>query len=77
MSEETLKETIAEERRFLHDISNQIVVAHGMTTFALRVLRDTPNIDAKELERMEKALSAINKMTEMVHERRAVLHTKV
>lgn len=74
MSDETSKETTAEERKFLHDIANNIVVAHGMTTFVLRTLRDNPNVDAREIERLEKALTAINKMTESIQERRAVLH---
>ncbi len=76
MSDETSKETTAEERKFLHDISNHIVVAHGMTTFVLRTLRDNPNVEAREIERLEKALTAINKMTESIQERRAVLHAK-
>lgn len=76
MSEGILKEVVAEERKFLHDISNHIVVSHGMTTFVLRALKENPAVEPKEIERLEKALNAINKMTELIHERRAVLHTK-
>lgn len=73
MTDETLKTMALEERKFLHDISNHIVVAHGMATFALRGIKDNPNVDAKEIERLEKSIEAINKMTEALRERRAVL----
>jgi len=76
MSEvEKLKTIIMEERKFLHDLSNHIVVAHGMATFALRGIKGKPetNVDAKEIERLEKSIDAINKMTELLRERRSVL----
>ena len=65
-----------EERKFLHDVSNHIVVAHGMATFVLRTIKDNAAVDKREIERLEKALVAINKMTELIHERRAILHAK-
>ncbi|MBY0414504.1 MAG: hypothetical protein K2Q18_10075 [Bdellovibrionales bacterium] len=73
MTEEILKAAALEERKFLHDISNHIVVAHGMATFALRGIKNNAAVEAKEIERLEKALEAINKMTEALRERRAVL----
>lgn len=76
MSEELLKQTVMEERKFLHDLSNHIVVAHGMASFVLRAVKTNPNIEAKEIERLEKSLAAINKMTELLQERRAVLHAR-
>jgi len=73
MSEDILKDVTAEERKFLHDISNHIVVAHGMATFALRAIKDNPSVGEKEVERLEKSIDAINKMTELLRERRSVL----
>ncbi len=73
MSEDILKDATAEERKFLHDISNHIVVAHGMATFALRAIKGNPNVGEKEVERLEKSIDAINKMTELLRERRSVL----
>ena len=73
MSEEILKDVTAEERKFLHDISNHIVVAHGMATFALRAIKENPSVGEKEVERLEKSIDAINKMTELLRERRSVL----
>lgn len=73
MSEDILKDATAEERKFLHDISNHIVVAHGMATFALRAIKGNPSVGEKEVERLEKSIDAINKMTELLRERRLVL----
>lgn len=71
--EEILKNIIADERKFLHDLSNHIVVAHGMATFALRALRDVPEVSIKEVERLEKSIDAINKMTDLLRDRRVSL----
>lgn len=77
MSEDTtLKEIVADERKFLHDVSNHIVVAHGMATFVLKTLKDNPGVDARELDRLDKSIQAINKITELLKERRAILHSK-
>ena len=74
MSEEFLKDETAKERKFLHDMSNHIVVAHGMATFVLKAIKDNPNVGEKELERMAKSINAINMMTELLKERRSLLH---
>lgn len=75
MSDENLKELVMQERKFLHDLSNHIVVAGGMLNFAQRVLKDNPSIGEKELERLEKAHVAIDKMTELLKARREILHS--
>ncbi len=77
MNDTTLVEVLAEERKFLHDISNHIVVAHGMATFVLRSIKENPNIETKDVERLEKSLEAINKMTDLLKERRSVLVGRV
>ncbi len=76
MTEDLLKEMALEERTFLHDMSNHIVVAHGMATFVLKALKNNSGVDAKEIERLEKSLTAINKMTELIQERRTLLHKR-
>ncbi|MBC7429146.1 MAG: hypothetical protein H7336_11070 [Bacteriovorax sp.] len=76
MSDEAIKEVLAEERKFLHDISNHIVVAHGMATFVLRSIKENVNVEPKEIERLEKSIEAINKMTDLLKERRTILHNK-
>jgi len=76
MTDEALKELAQEERTFLHDMSNHIVVAHGMATFVLKVIKNIPQVEPKEIERLEKSLNAINKMTELIQERRALLHKR-
>lgn len=77
MSDEALKEIIAGERKFIHDLSNHIVVAHGMATFVLRTLKSNPSVDAKEVERLEKSIDAINRMTDLLKDRRAEIISKM
>jgi hypothetical protein len=74
--DEVIKELALEERKFLHDISNHIVVAHGMTTFVLRALKDNQAVAAKEMDRLEKALEAISQMSEQLKQRRELLHSR-
>ena len=42
------------ERVFLHDLSNQLVVAQGMGGYVLGRLKKKDDVDPKELTRMEK-----------------------
>jgi len=70
-----LKEQIMSERRFLHDISNHIVVAQGMASLVQKTLKDNPNVAQTEMERLGKALDALKKLTEELKARREVLHS--
>jgi Ribonuclease G/E len=68
-----LEELKLGERKFLHDIANDIVVAQGMCTFVLRKVKENKPLEEKDLERLEKTLEAINKMTKKIKDRRAIL----
>ncbi len=70
----TIQELAMSERKFLHDIANHIVVAHGMSTFVLRAMKEKRPLEEKDLDRLERAVEAINKMTALLKERRTVLH---
>jgi len=61
---------IKEERVYLHDISNQIVIAHGMAGFVQMYLKKMENVDPKTLERIEKSINALNKIVEQTRARR-------
>lgn len=69
-----LKEQIMSERRFLHDISNHIVVAQGMASLVQKSLKDNPNVGQAEMDRLGKALDALKKLTDELKARREVLH---
>ncbi|ATH06522.1 hypothetical protein BIY24_00755 [Halobacteriovorax marinus] len=75
--ETSVEELAMAERKFLHDLSNHIVVAQGMGNVALRNLQsnDGEEVDPKIIEKLEKSVGAINKMIALVKERRAVLHS--
>jgi hypothetical protein len=63
------------ERVFLHDMANHIVVAHGMANFVHRSLKDNKAVAEKDIDRLERAIEAINKMTALLKERRNLLLT--
>lgn len=75
MSKPTIEELALSERAFLHDISNHILVAQGMTSLVIKVLKENSAVDAKEVDRLERSLEAINKMTTALKQRRAILHS--
>jgi len=74
MIEKTLAEQVLEERKFLHDLSNQLVVAQGMGGFVQRALEKSDAVAAQELERLGKNLTAVKKMVDLVKSRRDELH---
>ena len=75
MTAPTVEELGLGERKFLHDIANHIVVAHGMSSFVLKALKENRPIEAKDIDRLERSIEAINKMTAALKERRTFLHS--
>jgi hypothetical protein len=71
----TVEEMALGERKFLHDISNQLVVAQGMSSFLSKALKENDTVGEKEKERMEKVIKSVKSMIEMLKERRAILHS--
>lgn len=76
MTDLLLKENILQERAFLHDLSNQLVIAQGMGGFVLSTIEKTATDESKELQRMRKTINAIDKMIQMVRERREVVRSR-
>ncbi len=71
-----LKEIIKGERVFLHDISNSLLIAQGMGMFVLGALKQIPGEGSKEYERMQKVSKAVDKMIELVQDRRSLLKSQ-
>jgi hypothetical protein len=71
----TVEELALGERKFLHDIANHIVVAHGMSSFVLKTLKDNKPIEPKDIDRLERSIEAVNKITALLKERRTLLHS--
>lgn len=69
-----LKDQLMDERKFLHELSNQLVVAQGMGSFVSRGLVVGEPVTEKEVERMQKTIGALERMIHMVRDRREVLH---
>lgn len=76
MTAQTIEELAQGERKFLHDIANHILVAHGMSSFVHRTLVENKPIEPMDINRLEKAIEAINKMTILLKERRNILKSK-
>ncbi len=75
MEKPSVEDLAMSERKFLHDLANHIVVAHGMSTFVHRALKEKKPIEEKDVDRLERAIEAINKMTALLKERRTLLHS--
>ncbi len=69
-----LKDQLMDERKFLHELSNQLVVAQGMGSFVSRALVLGEPVTEKEIERMQKTIGALEKMIHMVRDRREELY---
>lgn len=69
----SIEEVTVTERKFLHDLANHIVVAHGMSSFVHKAVKENKTLDAKDIDRLERAIEAINKMTALLRERRTYL----
>lgn len=72
------QELVLGERKSLHDISNQLVVAQGMASFVMKAIKKKVEAGeefTKEMERLEKVLASVGKITTIVQERRELLHS--
>lgn len=75
MADLTIEELALGERKFLHDIANHLVVAQGMSSFVMKAAKENRPLEEKDIERLQKTIDAIKKMTEQLKERRAILHS--
>lgn len=71
----TVEEMALEERKFLHELSNLLVVAHGMSTFVHQSLTENPDSKIGDVEKMNKVVDSMGKINRLVKSRRAVLHS--
>ena len=70
-NEENVEIQIREERSFIHDLSSPLMIAMGMVDFVkMKIDTDT---DPKIIERLGKAQKALNRMNELLKERRRAL----
>jgi hypothetical protein len=68
------KELALEERKFLHDISNKLVIVQGMSSILKTKLEKVADqLDPKDLERLGKVIKAGEAMTDMIRARRSIL----
>ena len=73
MDNEKLNETILSFRKFLHDMANKLVVSQGMTSAVQMQMEMKGELDEKGLERLKKAVNAMDDMTDMIRAERETL----
>lgn len=72
MSDIDIEKYINEERRFLHDISNHLVVIQGNASYLKRVFSKMNQEEfEKEVERTEKLNNAISRLVQEIKDRRS------
>ncbi len=70
------RQNVKEQREFLHDLSNPLSIAMGMTEITLEKLKKQDSVDPKALECLEKSLKAIHRMKDLLVKRREILIEK-
>lgn len=74
MDKLSIEELVLGERKFLHDLSNKLLIAQGMATFVTRKFSKGESAEEKDLERCEKLMKSIKDMTTLLVNRREILH---
>jgi hypothetical protein len=65
-----------QERKFIHDISSPITVACGMVEAVLDSVKQVANSDNPDVKRLEKALTALNRVSDLIRDRRDQIREK-
>jgi hypothetical protein len=69
-----LREYIIEERKYLHDVSNHVVVLEGMLASGLKKLEATPEV-SNDLDKLRKSLASAIKIREATVLRKKYVET--
>ncbi len=70
-----LNEHVIVERKFLHDLSNMLLISQGMASIVRKKLDAIPDIDEALLDKMDKSLNASDRMVECIKAHRGLLHS--
>ena len=75
MDDEQFAEHVKEERKLLHELSNKLMVIHGMNGHVKKKLeKQDPEDKEGFVRRLDKSLNAANAMIEEIKKRREHLH---
>jgi len=64
------------ERNFLHDISSPLTIALGMAEAVMDAFKEQPAVDVKVLQRLEKCITALNRMATQIETRRSTVKSR-
>lgn len=62
------------ERKFLHNLSNKLLVVQGMSKTVLKKLEGPDQVSDKEIDRLKKVVKASSDMIDLLQDRRSLLH---
>lgn len=72
---EDLREHVLVERRFLHDLSNMLLISQGMASFVRKKMNENLETDHALIDKLDKSLNAMDRMVECIKEHRQLLHS--
>lgn len=73
MADEKIELIVKEGRKFLHDISNKVLIGSGLGSHVLTALKKSKEIDEKLVDKLERSMNALNLMADMIREHRSYL----
>ncbi|MBF0207960.1 MAG: hypothetical protein HQK53_13860 [Oligoflexia bacterium] len=73
MADDKIEQLVKEGRRFLHDISNKVLIGSGLGSHVLASLKKGKEADEKMLDKLERSMNALNLIADMIKEHRSYL----
>lgn len=73
MVDEKVEQLVKENRKFLHDISNKVLIGSGLGSHVLNALKSGKAIDEKMVDKLNRAINAVNLIAEMIKNHRSYL----
>ncbi|MBF0362876.1 MAG: hypothetical protein HQK49_17790 [Oligoflexia bacterium] len=73
MADSKIESLVKEGRKFLHDISNKILISSGLGSHVLSAVKKGKPIDEKMVDKLERSMNALNLIADMIREHRSFL----
>ncbi|MBF0297716.1 MAG: hypothetical protein HQK51_03295 [Oligoflexia bacterium] len=73
MADSKIESLVKEGRKFLHDISNKVLISSGLGSHVLSAVKKGKPIDEKMVDKLERSMNALNLIADMIREYRSYL----
>lgn len=71
--EVSVNSIVLRQRAFMHDISGALAIAQGMLDMVMSTVQKDPKLSRADIERLQKSMNALEKLTNIVAENREFL----